>query len=98
MLCGEMRKRASELAPGDRLSLRGGGFAEVESVTVVPYNDKVYNFTFAGCEDGEYLIANGFYTGDLYMQNKKTQSERPPLSGEEQAFIEEMRRLSETRR
>lgn len=95
MMCGGESKRAAQLKTGDKLNLADGSLAEIESIEVVPYDDTVYNFTFDGCEDGAYLIANGFYSGDLNMQNKKQEVIRKELTEKDQAFIEEMRRFTE---
>lgn len=92
MMCQGKMVRASYLTPGDCLNMANGTLDPVERVSVVPYEDTVYNFTFEGKEQGTYLIANGLYTGDLFMQNK-TESE--PLKAreftpEEKQLIAEM--------
>lgn len=71
MMCEGECVRASRLQPGDRLNMADGSLTFITSINFVAYDDTVYNFTFANEEDGVYLSANGFYAGDLNMQNKK---------------------------
>lgn len=92
MMCHGKMVRASRLTPGDCLNMANGTFDPVKQVSVVPYEDTVYNFTFEGREQGAYLIANGLYTGDLFMQNE-TQSEPRKewrFTPEEKQLIAEM--------
>lgn len=92
MMCHGKMVRASRLNPGDCLNMANGTFDPVEQVSVVPYKDTVYNFTFEGREQGAYLIANGLYTGDLFMQNE-TKSEPQKewkFTPEEKQLIAEM--------
>lgn len=91
MMCGGELKRAASVEPGDRLDLADGGHAEVVRTESVEYDDTVYNFTFAGEEEGAWLIANGFYSGDLRMQNKKSRKKKTPLTQEDREFIDEMK-------
>ncbi len=96
MMCGGEMKRAAQIKPGDWLNLSDGGLAKVEAVEMVGYDDMVYNFTFAGEEEGTYLIANGFYSGDLKMQNKKEKPKDIILTSEDLALIEEVKLLHES--
>lgn len=91
MMCRGAMKRAVSIVPGDMLDLADGGLAEVTRAEVVDYDDTVYNFTFAGEEEGVYLAANGFYSGDLRMQNKKRKTKAAGLTQEEKEFIAEMK-------
>lgn len=91
MMCGGALKRAASIEPGDRLDLADGGFAEVVRVETAEYDDTVYNFTFTGEDEGIWLIANGFYSGDLRMQNKKSEKKEPCLTQEDREFIDEMK-------
>ncbi len=95
MMCEGKMKRAAQIKPGDRLNLADGRLAKVAAVETVDYDDMVYNFTFDGEETGAYLIANGFYAGDLKMQNKREKAKEIPLTQEDQEFVEEMKRLQE---
>lgn len=89
MLCGGEKIRACEIAPGDRLDMPGSEFAEVISVETIEYNDAVYNFTFEGEDSGVYLIANGFYSGDLRMQNEQEKAPERIFTQNEKQIIAE---------
>lgn len=91
MMCRGALKRAMSIVPGDMLDLADGGLAEVIRAETVDYDDTVYNFTFAGKEEGVYLSANGFYSGDLRMQNQKRKTKAGGLTQEEKEFIAEMK-------
>lgn len=95
MMCEGKDVKALKLKAGDKLNLADGSLEEIECVEVVPYDAEVYNYTFEGVDDGKYIIANGFYAGDLNMQNKAVEKVEKVLSKKEQAFIDEMKRLSE---
>ncbi len=90
MMCEGKCIRASRIKAGDQLNLADGSLSEVVSVEMIEYNDMVYNFTFEGVENGVYIIANGFYTGDLRMQNTKTERTERVFTEEEKALIAEM--------
>jgi hypothetical protein len=90
MLCKDKSVRASQLRPGDPLTLAEGGFDEVTDIAVVDYNDTVYNFTFEGVDKGVYLVANGFYAGDLRMQNENAPCKEKVYTPEEKMLIAEM--------
>ncbi|MBD5116388.1 MAG: hypothetical protein HDT48_02595 [Ruminococcaceae bacterium] len=64
------------LKAGDKIMTENGGTAEVISVTEEPYNDTVYNFTFAGESESVYIIADGIYAGDLNAQNAEPEEPR----------------------
>ena len=87
--------RASRLKVGDKLNLADGSLAEVERIDVVEYNDTVYNFTFVDENEGNYIVANDFYSGDLRMQNKKDKIPERILTPEDKLFIAEMMLHSE---
>lgn len=95
MLCGGETVRVLRLAKGDKLDCADGTLAEIAEVRKELYKDLVYNYTFEEAPEGEYLIANGFYSGDLYLQNKKDSRKKTELNGKELAFIKEMQRLAE---
>lgn len=92
MMCGGKMVRASRLNPGDCLNTADGASDPVEQVSVVSYEDTVYNFTFEGKDEGAYLIANGLYSGDLFMQNTKENQPRKvrEFNPEEKRLMEEM--------
>ncbi len=80
------------LRPGDGVVLADQSLATVTAVEKQPYHDDVYNFVFEGEDEGNYLVANGFFSGDFYAQNKLPQEEAT-LTPESEALIEEMSRL-----
>lgn len=80
---------AMGLVPGDTIVSGEGAFETVISVELVPYEDTVYNFTFEGEEEGNYVIANGLYSGDFYAQNKR-RDKKPLLTEEQKALIAEL--------
>jgi hypothetical protein len=43
----------------------------VTEVEIIEYGRQVYNFSFEGEDDGNYLAANGFWSGDMFAQNKR---------------------------
>lgn len=92
MMCHGNMVRASRLKPGDGLNLANGALDPVEQVSVVPYEDTVYNFTFDGKEQGAYLIANGLYSGDMFMQNmtESQPTEERKFTPEEKQLMAEM--------
>lgn len=96
MMCEGALKRAAAIMPGDMLDLADGGTAEVMKAEEAEYGGTVYNFTFAGEEEGVWLIANGFYSGDLRMQNKKKEQKKTCLTQEEKEFVEEMKAFYRT--
>ena len=69
---------AIRLSAGDRLISESGGIETVSSVEMVPYEDMVYNFTFEEEEEGNYIIADGLYSGDFYAQNKCSNRKEVP--------------------
>lgn len=78
-------RAAEKLEVGDKIMMADGTAASVTSVTTEPYNDIVYNFTFEGEEEANYLIANQLYSGDFYAQN--TAKEEPSVLSEKQKEI-----------
>ncbi len=90
-MCDGKYKRAHEIKPGDFLNTSDGGLAEVVDVKVVKYDDMVYNFSLEEEEDGAYIIANGFYSGDLKLQNKKIEVTDKPLTPEQLELINEVK-------
>lgn len=95
MMCDGSEKRAFEIKPQDRINLAEGSTAEVTNVSIVEYDDTVYNFTFEGETEGRYIIANGFYTGDLKMQNTKKEYPEKEPTQEDQELFEEAKRFQE---
>jgi hypothetical protein len=89
MLCKGTIKRACEITPGDELDMPGATSAEVISNECIEYNETVYNFTFEGEDSGVYLIANGFYSGDLRMQNEQMERPERVLTQTEKQIIAE---------
>lgn len=85
---------AESIKPGDKVMMADNTAVSVTSVAREPYGDTVYNFTFEGEEDGNYLIANKFYSGDFYAQNK---FKRKPaaLTKERKELHDELKRLQE---
>ena len=73
MLDSGKRISASKVKVGDKLKTIADDL-EVTSVECVPYNGKVYNFSFENETDANYIIADGFYSGDIYAQNEKESS------------------------
>lgn len=95
MMCDGSEKRAFKIKPQDRINLAEGSTAEVTNVSIVEYNDTVYNFTFEGETEGRYIIANGFYAGDLKMQNTKKEYPKKEPTQEDQELFEEAKRFQE---
>jgi hypothetical protein len=60
---------AVNIKPGDILMTPNGNVT-VEYCDEVPYNNTVYNFTFAERKTPQYIEADGFWSGDFYAQNK----------------------------
>lgn len=90
MLCNGQKIRACRIKQNDKLHLADGSLAEVESVALIEYHDTVYNFTFEGEDEGAYLVANGFYSGDLHMQNEKREKPERVFTAKEKEFIAEI--------
>lgn len=90
MMCEGKYKRAYKIKPGDFLNTSDGGLAEVIDVKVVEYNDMVYNFSFEEEENGVYIIANGFCSGDLKLQNKKSDVHDKPITLEQSELVKEV--------
>ena len=84
---------AIRLSAGDRLISESGGIETVSSVEMVPYEDMVYNFTFEEEEEGNYIIADGLYSGDFYAQNKCSNRKEVPTE-EQKALIQELAAFS----
>lgn len=93
VMCDGSEKRAFEIKPQDRINLAEGSTAEVTNVSIVEFNSTVYNFTFEGETEGRYIIANGFYAGDLKMQNTKKESPKKELTPEDMELFEEAKRF-----
>lgn len=81
-----------QLLKGDRILAETGNAVTVSEVSPVPYQDVVYNFTFEGEEEGNYVIANGLYSGDFYAQNLQG-SRKPVPTPEQEALGNELDRL-----
>ena len=81
---------AAKLVKGDVLMTPTGNVT-VASVTAEEYNDTVYNFVFEGEDAPNYIIANGFWSGDMYAQNK---AEPRMLSAEEKEFAREFKEFA----
>lgn len=92
MRTGKERIRASRIKKGDLLDLADGTVDEVVSVREIDYHDTVYNFLFEGEDSGNFVIANGFYSGDLRMQNEKDEIQEYELTDDDQQFIAEITR------
>lgn len=86
------RVTARALKPGDRLMMPNGT-AEITEVIEEPYEDYVYNFIFEDEDCGNYLEANGYWSGDFYAQNEPQEKEPNPIEEEIRALIEEMKKL-----
>ena len=57
-----------------------GGILKIESVKTEAYNDKVYNFEFEEEKISNYIMANGFWSGDIAAQNEPDFREIPAES------------------
>jgi hypothetical protein len=84
---------AQKLRIGNTLLFAGQTPAEITSIETVEYNDTVYNFSFAGEEEGNYLIANGFYSGDFYAQHI-LRGTPPPLTPEQEQLKLKLKELA----
>lgn len=82
---------AEEIQAGDVIMAGDGRKVRVIQVDKCPYEDEVYNFSFEGEELGNYVIAEGIYSGDLYAQNKRSGKKKQPTE-EQVALFEEMKR------
>jgi hypothetical protein len=60
---------AGKIKPGDILMTPSGNVT-VKYCDEVPYNNTVYNFTFAERQTPQYIEADGFWSGDFNAQNK----------------------------
>jgi intein/homing endonuclease len=67
---------AARLKKGDRL-MTPDNVVEISSVEIEEYNDKVYNFTFEEDHSANYIMANGFWSGDFHAQNEPEFCEIP---------------------
>jgi hypothetical protein len=83
---------AENLKPGDQIRLADHSLTEVMAIEKQPYDDLVYNFTFAGEEAANYLVANGFLSGDFYAQNSLSVKKIEPPA-EHLALVAELERL-----
>jgi hypothetical protein len=81
---------ATNLRVGSKLMHKSGTFAEITSIKIIPYNDKVYNFMFEDNDDGTYFFTNGFYSGCFATQNMNRRSLHR-LTPEDQRFMDEMK-------
>jgi hypothetical protein len=77
-----------KLRVGDKIMLANQTLAEITSIEPIPYDDNVYNFSFDGEETGNYLIANGFYSGDFYAQNVLHKNLLSLTSEQERLYLE----------
>lgn len=68
------------------------GLEKIEDISLVPYNDLVYNLD---C-DGALLIANGIIAGDFICQNEaETKKHRVSYSKETLEIMEDLKKMSE---
>ena len=49
----------------------------------------MYNFTFEGEEEGNYIIADGLCSGDFYAQNRRS-GRKPVPTQQQEALMEEL--------
>ena len=83
---------AASLSVGDKILAESGLPVTVTEITKVPYNDQVYNFSFEGENQGNYVVADGLYSGDLFAQNMRRERKLVPTQ-EKRAIWEELDRL-----
>lgn len=91
VLCGNGRKRAKDVRPGDLVVTEGGGKQEIKFAYEIPYGDTVYSLEL---EESGDLIANGIAAGDFTVQNSMPQQKRKePRTEEVQEVIDELRQM-----
>lgn len=88
------RVAANQLQAGDKL-MTPDGVSVISEVATEPYNDMVYNFVFEGEENPNYIVADGFWSGDFYAQNEKKEKKPAQLTEEAMALRDELRRFAE---
>jgi hypothetical protein len=86
---------AKHLSPGKVVMLRDDTLATITSVETIPYNDTVYSFMLKG-EEGHYLIADGFCSGDFYIQNMLRSRDIESMR-EKLAYMEKMEKALKDR-
>ena len=84
------RISACNIKKGDILMTPEGN-VEVASVEKEAYNDKVYNFEFMENAVPNYIVANGFWSGDFVAQNEP---EKRELTPEQKAICAEWKQLA----
>lgn len=87
------RVTAVRLKTGDCLMTEAGR-EEIVFVGEESYHDTVYNFTFEGEQQPNYVLANGFWSGDFYAQNQE-EKKTLVLTEETKEIVQDMKRLSE---
>lgn len=94
VMCEGTLQRVCALRIGDSLDLVSGGRSKIAEVSEVLYDDTVYSFVFKGIENGVYMAADGFWVGDITMQNTKTsvKTQKRRIHEKELAFIKEVER------
>lgn len=92
IMCEGNSRRVCKLQVGDCLDLVSGGQDKIVEIEQIPYDDMVYCFAFEDTEEGVYMAADGFWVGDLLLQNTKInrKKEKTALNESKLAFIEEM--------
>ena len=82
---------AAQLQRGDRILSVSGACTTVAFVSRERYENTVYNFSFSGQTEANYIIAGDLYSGDFFAQNLL----RDPVKIEEEqkALIAEMEAL-----
>lgn len=90
-------KSASNIAPGEKLTLDDGTLDTVKFIFLQPYQDQIYSLVTS--EKGELLIANGFIAGDFTVQNSfvepEPETEQEPLTAEEEELLNQFKLLME---
>lgn len=87
---------AEMLVPGNKIMLADGTLTEVTSVgTTCCDGGIVYNFSFEGENEGNYIVANDYYSGDFYAQNLLKMPE-PTMTAQQQSVFDELKRLAAT--
>ncbi len=81
---------AVNIKKGDILMTPEGN-VEVASVEKEAYNDKVYNFEFMENAVPNYIVANGFWSGDFVAQNEP---EKRELTPEQKSICAEWKQLA----
>jgi hypothetical protein len=87
---------AELIKKGDVLAGDSGNHT-VSEVSQEDYNDIVFNPAFEeSSDDGVFIIANGFYCGDFYSQNKTPEMQAFELNEEDKALVNQFKALHES--